>query len=94
MNLLPSSREMRFFYTPSFVRQFRDLEESLKEEVRQKLVLFRENIRDPSLKTHKLKGRLQGRFSFSVNYRYRIVFCYDDSSKVVFLDVGDHDVYR
>lgn len=94
MNLPPNSRTVRFFYTPSFVRQFEELEEPLKEEVRQKIVLFQKNTRDPSLKTHKLKGRLKGHFSFSVNYRYRIVFCYDKSDVIAFLDVGDHDVYR
>lgn len=85
---------MRFYYTPSFVRKFKGLEESLKQEIREKLTLFKKNVRDPSLKTHKLKGKLQGRFSFSINYQYRIVFCYDSPDEIAFLDVGDHDVYR
>lgn len=85
---------MRFFYTPSFVRQYKGLEENLKAEVRLKIEMFKKNVRDPSLKTHKLQGKLQGRFSFSINYRYRIVFCYDSPDEIAFLDVGDHDVYR
>ncbi|MBP7114235.1 MAG: type II toxin-antitoxin system RelE/ParE family toxin [Candidatus Peribacteraceae bacterium] len=85
---------MKFFYTPSFIRQFDGLEPSLKQEVREKIVIFQSDIRHPSLRTHKLKEKLQGRFSFSVNYQYRIVFCYDKPDAIVFLDVGDHDVYR
>ena len=94
MNSSPSFEAMRFSYTPSFVRRFKGLEESLKEEIREKLTLFKKNVRDPSLKTHKLKGKLHGCYSFSVNYQYRIVFCYDSQNDIAFLDVGDHDVYR
>lgn len=46
------------------------------------------------LKTHKLKGHLGGRFSFSVNYAYRIVFRYDSKNAVVLLSVGTHAVYH
>lgn len=85
---------MRILYTPSFVRQFKHLDDALKQEVREKIALFQKNPRHQSLKTHKLKGRLIGQYSFSVNYRYRIVFCYDKSDVVALFEVGDHDVYK
>jgi len=85
---------MRFFYTPSFLRQFKGLENALKEEVREKIGLFQSDMQHPSLRVHKLKGKLKGQYSFSVNYYYRIVFCYDTPEEIAFLDVGDHDVYR
>lgn len=70
------------------------MEDALRHEVYEKIELFKENVRHPSLRTHKLKGKFRGRFSFSVNYRYRIVFRYDKPDEIAFLDVGDHNVYR
>jgi plasmid maintenance system killer protein len=32
--------------------------------------------------------------SCSVNYRYRIIFEWDDPNTIAVLSVGDHDVYR
>ncbi len=85
---------LELFYTPTFIRRYDKLSEPLKEEVREKIALFLKDPHQPSLHTHKLKGRLQGRFSFSVNYRYRVMFCYEKQDTVALLSVGDHDVYR
>lgn len=82
------------FYTSCFLRQYNKLPESLQEEVHQKIELFREDPKHSFLKTHKLKGRMKGYFSFSVNYQYRVVFEYDTKNTVALLSVGDHDVYK
>jgi mRNA-degrading endonuclease YafQ of YafQ-DinJ toxin-antitoxin module len=80
--------------TPSFQRQFKKLEESLKEDVRQKVFLLQEESNHKSLKVHKLKGRLKDRCSFSVNYKIRIVFNYLTPKEIILLAVGGHDVYQ
>lgn len=76
-----------------FVRQFKVLEGSLQEEILEKIELFRDRKNHRFLKVHKLKGPLAGRFSFSVNYKFRIVFSYLSSCEAVLLAVGNHDVY-
>ena len=81
-------------YTPIFVRQYKKLPEALQEEIKEKTSLFEEDPSHPFLKTHKLKGRLKGYSSFSVNYEYRIVFEWDDKETAALLRVGDHDVYN
>lgn len=81
-------------YTPSFLRQYRKLSNNLQAEVREKIALFQQDSRHASLRTHKLQGSLQGTWSFSVNYRYRIVYEYDSKDIVALLKVGDHDVYQ
>ncbi len=46
----------------------------------------------PSLRTHKLEGRLQGLFSVSVNMSYRIVMeleIYDE--EIILINIGSHD---
>ncbi len=81
-------------YKPTFVRQYDQLPKELQAEVKERIMLFRKNPRQPSLRTHKLKGVLRGFLSFSVNYRYRIVFQWENRHIAAFLIVGDHDVYR
>ncbi len=81
-------------YKPAFIRQYQKLEASLQAEVKEKIALLRKDPRHPSLRTHKLGGKLSGRLSFSVNYSYRIVFIYQNKRTAVLLAVGDHDVYK
>lgn len=81
-------------FKPSFIRQFNRLETALQDEVVEKIELFKNTKNNKQLKVHKLKGRLKGRYSFSVNYQTRIVFVYKSKQEVVLLAVGDHDVYK
>lgn len=84
---------MRIIYLPSFVRKFNKLEPELQEEILEKIDFFKDNKKHKQLKVHRLKGRLSGRYSFSVNYKVRIVFSYLSKNEVVLLTVGDHGVY-
>ncbi|MEK7528600.1 MAG: type II toxin-antitoxin system mRNA interferase toxin, RelE/StbE family [Patescibacteria group bacterium] len=81
-------------YKPSFVRQYKKLPDALREEVKEKITLFKKEPDHQFLKTHKLKGPLKGFYSFSVNYEYRVVFEYESKKTAVLLAVGNHDVYR
>ncbi|MSU56166.1 MAG: hypothetical protein EXS51_02560 [Candidatus Taylorbacteria bacterium] len=81
-------------YKATFVRQFDALEEGLQNEVLEKIELFRNPKEHKQLKVHKLQGPLQDRYSFSVNYKFRIVFGYSSKNEVVLFAIGDHDVYR
>lgn len=49
------------------------------------------NPYDSSLKTHKLSGRLQGFWSFSVDYDERVLFYFTEDEKAIFVDIGSHD---
>jgi addiction module RelE/StbE family toxin len=84
---------MTLYYKPSFVRQLKSLETELIDEAFEKIELFKNEKNHRSLKVHKLHGRLAGRWSFSVNYKYRIVFIYQSKTEVVVLTIGDHTIY-
>lgn len=59
-----------------------------------KIESFSNNPFEPSLKTHKLSGRLKDYWSFSVEYDLRIIFYFSDKQKVVLIDIGTHkEVY-
>ena len=84
---------MEVLFKPTFVLQFNRLEFALQEEVLEKIEFFQNTENHEKLKVHRLKGRLSGRYSFSVNFKTRIVFSYVSKKEVVLLAVGDNDVY-
>ncbi len=81
-------------YKPSFVRQLKKLERALQMEALEKIEMFKDTDTHDKLAVHKLKGSLLGFLSFSVNYRYRIVFEYIDKKTAGFVAIGDHDIYK
>lgn len=80
--------------TPHFERAFRKLPPTLQRLANDKDQLFRRNPRDVRLKTHALKGRLKGLWSYSVDYRHRILFEFLTDDRVLYHDIGSHDLYR
>lgn len=62
--------------------------------IRQTLTLLEEDAHNPTLRTHKLKGRLNGNWSSTVQYDLRIVFqfVHQDGSEAILLgDIGTHE---
>lgn len=84
---------MKVHFKPTFIKKFNKLESALREEALEKIELFKDEKNHKQLKVHKLNGVLAGRYSFSVNYKTRIVFSYLSKTEAVFLVIGDHDVY-
>lgn len=70
---------------------YKKLDTNLKEEVKEKISLFKNTINHEKLKVHKLKGALENTYSFSVNYKIRVVFEYESKNVANLLFVGDHD---
>ena len=83
-------------YTQEFIRAYDKLPTALKEEVKEKIELFKDRKSHQRLKVHKLHGRHTRHWGFSVNYAYRIMFDYLGKGKnsVALLTVGDHDIYK
>ncbi|MGK7899073.1 MAG: type II toxin-antitoxin system YafQ family toxin [Xenococcus sp. (in: cyanobacteria)] len=68
----------------------------LTAKIEEKLRLLANEPYDPTLRTHKLKGKLSGSWSCSVEYDCRIVFDFiknsDTNTEEIFLlDIGTHD---
>ncbi len=82
-------------YSPKFIKIYKKVkEEGLKKEIKEKIELFREEKNHKSLEVHKLKKTKRETYSFSVNYKDRILFRYLNEKEVVLLIFGDHDVYK
>jgi mRNA interferase YafQ len=67
-----------------------------KNKILAAMKLLQEDPFTPSLKTHKLKGILEGNWSCSVNYDLRIVFDFvknqtTDETEILLMNIGTHD---
>ncbi len=85
---------MEVSFSSSFRRVFKkrikgnvDLEARFWEKLEQ----FTTHPYDPSLKTHKLSGKLKDLWGFSVDYDERVLFYFTDDGNAVFVDIGSHD---
>ena len=84
----------KIVYSPAFLRKAEKLSREIIDLAREKERIFEKNPFHPSLRLHPLKGKLRNLWSISVNFKYRIIFEYNDSGEVLFLSIGKHDIYR
>lgn len=84
----------QILYTSHFLRAFKKLPSSLKQEIVEREAIFRADAHDERLDTHKLKGRLVPYWSFSITSKHRVMFDIREDGIVAFIDVGDHSIYR
>lgn len=84
---------MKIIYSPRFQKNFKKLSIEIIDNTIEKILLLEENLFHTQLKTHKLHGKLNDYYSFSVNYKYRVIFEVD-KEEIILLDIGDHDIYK
>lgn len=90
---------MQLVWTSAFSRAFKRLvrqNPQLRPQIEQTLEKLLADPFHPSLKTHKLKGDLEGRWSCSIDHSNRIIFRFEtnpnSSEEEIFLLVlGSHD---
>ena len=81
-------------YNSSFKRSFKRrivVGSEREARLRSKIALFINDPFDKELRTHKLSGKLKGFWSFSVEFDLRVIFYFEDSETVVFVDLGTHN---
>ena len=85
---------MEVSFSSSFRRAFKKRikgKAELENRFWAKLELFTKDPFNPSLRTHKLSGKLKDMWSFSIEYDERVLFHFTDDNKAVFVDIGNHD---
>jgi len=85
---------MQIIYSPRFVKLYKRLNSATKLKAEKKEKIFRNNPFDNRLQTHKLSGRLDGLWSFSINYDCRIIFEFTSEKSVIFHAIGGHTIYK
>jgi len=79
--------------SPLFEKQYKKLPRKIKEKAKEKERIFRENPFFLNLRTHKLHGEEKECWAFWINRSYRIKFIFLTDKKVLFLEIGTHDIY-
>jgi addiction module RelE/StbE family toxin len=85
---------MKIIYSTKFAKEYKKLPLKVKKLAEKKEKIFREDPFEPSLKTHKLTGKLKEYYSFSMDYQYRIIFEFAKKDIVWFHSVGTHEIYK
>ncbi len=86
---------MDIVYSTKFGREYKKLSKHIKATAEQQEIIFRINPFDQKLKTHKLNGKFNEFLSFSIGYKYRIIFEFSKDKKTAYFhSVGDHDIYQ
>lgn len=85
---------MKIYYSSKFEKEYKKLPQKIKLLAEKKEKLFRKDPYTPSLKTHKLTGKLKSYWSFSIDFQYRIIFEFAEKEIIWFHSVGTHDLYR
>ncbi len=85
----------RLIYTDSYVRRakkFLKKHPHIMGQYLKVLELLELNPQHPSLRLHKLQGRLKGLSSVSINMSYRIVLeLIIQDNDIILVDIGNHD---
>ena len=82
------------YYSSQFLRSYKKINHSQKILAKQKEIILRKNVFDTILKTHKLTGKLSEYWSFSLTYSDRVIFKFIDNETILFIDIGDHSIYK
>lgn len=82
----------RIYYTSDFRKAYKKLPRNIQEIADRKDALFRSDPFQRNLRTHKLRGPLEGLWSFWVTRDYRVLFEFIKDG-AIFYDVGTHEIY-
>jgi len=81
-------------YSRNFCKDLKKIPQDIKEKLIKTEKIFKENPLHPSLRLHRLHGKLKEFWSISINMDYRIIFRRIDDGTIVFFSIGKHDIYE
>jgi proteic killer suppression protein len=88
---------MDFSFSTELTNELKKIKQKqplLLKKIQKQLKNFKENIKHPSLRTHKLKGNLTNTWSISIEGNVRLIYTIKDN-EAIFFKIGNHDeVYR
>jgi mRNA-degrading endonuclease YafQ of YafQ-DinJ toxin-antitoxin module len=82
------------YYDKRFEKQFRALPLAIKKKAVKAEGFFRTNPFHPSLRLHKLEGKLKELWSVSIDRNYRIIFKPLEEGVILFVSIGLHAIYE
>jgi len=86
--------ERKIKYSPGFQKRFCELPSEIARIAMVKIALFKQDQFYPSLRLHRLRGKLAGLWSISISDKYRAIFERREDGIIVFVTIGAHDIYK
>lgn len=80
-------------FSPRFTRRLEALPDSLTEKAEKTIILFRNDPFHPSLRFHKLSGKLKRYWSVSIDRKNRIILSIEGDTAFLH-SVGPHAIYE
>ena len=89
---------MKIRFSSDFIKLLRKIkrtDKTLTVQINKQLKLFQLHPQHPSLRIHKLSGKMKNRWSVSLSKSYRMIYILLESDEAYFIAIGTHDkVYR
>lgn len=85
---------VEIIYSERFKKQHAPLSDEIKKKAMKAVQLFTENVLHPSLRLHKLSGKLEGLWSISLDKNYRILLRPMKGNVYLFIAIGPHAIYE
>ena len=87
---------MEISLTSKFKKAYQRLPKEIKEKAKRREKIFRKDPFSPILETHHLHKKYKDYWAFSIDKSYRIMFQFLDATntKVAFINVGTHNIYK
>lgn len=89
-----NDRKYTYFVNRKFVKSFKKYNPKTKKRVIEKVDIFLKDPYSPTLKTHKLTGKWDGYWAFSIEHNLRIMFKFAGRSEAEFVNIGTHEIYK
>ena len=83
----------KIHYNADFEKQFKKLPKNIQIKACKVEKLFKENPFYPSVRLHKLKGKLKDLWSISIDRKTRIIFKVLKGGIILFVSIGSHAIY-
>ncbi|MCD8285913.1 MAG: cytotoxin [Clostridia bacterium] len=80
-------------YSASLKKHFKDLTETEKNQVKNKVEILAQNPCHPSLRTKRIQGT-DNLFECSVNMDIRIIWYYENDRLIMLIDIEHHDILK
>lgn len=87
------TKAIEIVYSQRFKKQHAQLSEDIKKKAVKAVRLFTENVLHPSLRLHKLTGKLDGLWSLSIDRNYRVLLRPMKGNSYLFIAIGPHAIY-
>ncbi len=87
-------RVENIYFDSDFEKMFKKLPRRIQGKAVKMQKLFTENSFHPSLRVHKLGGKLEKHWSISINRQYRIIFKPFENGDILFISIGKHSIYE